>query len=137
MDYKISSNILNGLLIINIDKDIDDYYFIKLEEVILNQLRDQYVGGVILDYANVQVLDYGLVNKMIWLTKSIELMGIKSVVTGLKPEIVITLISLGFKDLDIITKLNLAQGVSYIQKQQNTPSPKLKDTTLNERDNIK
>lgn len=139
MDFvsnNISTNMFNNLLIINIDQDIDDEYFLRLEEEVLNQLRDKFLIGVVLDYSKVQVLDYDLVNKMLNLVKMMKLMGFASVITGLKPEVVMTLISLGLNNLDITTKLNLNLGINYIQSLQDSSVPTEDDVNLDEENDI-
>lgn len=139
MDFvsnNISTNMFNNLLIINIDQDIDDEYFLRLEEEVLNQLRDKFLIGVVLDYSKVQVLDYDLANKMLNLVKMMKLMGFASVITGLKPEVVMTLISLGLNNLDITTKLNLNLGINYIQSLQDSSVPTEDDVNLDEENDI-
>ncbi|MDH5366016.1 MAG: STAS domain-containing protein [Cyclobacteriaceae bacterium] len=136
MSDSISSNMINNLLIVNLDENLDDDYFLNLEEIILNQLRNKFVIGVVLDYSKVQILDYDLANKMLNLVEMIKLMGFESVITGLKPEVVMTLISLGLDNLEITTKLNLDLGINYIQNLQQPSLSTEDDVNLDEGNDI-
>ncbi len=78
-------------LLVALQGDVSDRQADELSRSVLHRIRDADVTGLILDVTGVLTLDSHLCAVLARLAASAKLMGVRSVMCGLTPEVVMTL----------------------------------------------
>lgn len=107
---------LGDVLIVPIPPDLHDKSVIKLQEELLHEVEETGALGVLLDISGVEILDSFLGRVIGDTAKMIRLLGAEAVLIGMKKEVVLTLLELGFVLKDIHTALNLEEGLALLDE---------------------
>jgi len=108
---KIGDNI-----IIPIQVELHDRAAMKVQEDVLKEIERTAAKGLVIDVSAVSIVDSFLGRLLGETAKMARLMGTECVLVGLKKEVVITLIQLGFIIKDMNTALNLEEGLELLQR---------------------
>ena len=108
-------NIIDDALIVTVDRELDDMHLTTIQNVVLNKITTQTLKGVLIDFSGVEILDTYLANKIIDLSEMIKLMGVVPVVVGLRPEVIASLVMLGFTANNLMTALNVGYGIELLR----------------------
>lgn len=114
----VSMNLIEDLLIVTIDRDLDEIRLENIQEAVLDKIISHTVKGVILDFSSVEILDSYLAKKVNDLSKMIEVMGNVAVIAGLRAEVIASLVILGFTPDNLTTALNVEHGVEHLKSLQ-------------------
>lgn len=107
--FPISANVVMMPLIGSIDSErARQMIEVLLQGVQLNQARI-----VIVDITGVPVVDTQVANVLIQAAQAVRLLGAQIVITGIRPEIAQTLVSLGIDLRGLTTRGSLQSGVAY------------------------
>jgi rsbT antagonist protein RsbS len=131
---------LFGHLLVPLQGDIGDRQAESLRERVLARLRNEDCESVILDTSGVWVLDSHLCSVLALLAGSAQLMGVRSVLCGMKPEMVMTLQAMGIELTSVSTAINLEDALhklGYALVKQNTAVPAATPKRKEEREPVK
>lgn len=109
-----SINKIGNTLLVKIPSDTNDEEIEILQNVVLKYLGNYEINGVIMDISQVEVVDSFFARTIAETTQMIDLMGFKTVVTGMKPSIAITTIELGFNLGNVLFSLNIDKGLELL-----------------------
>ncbi|MCR2822899.1 STAS domain-containing protein [Lederbergia panacisoli] len=113
-----------GTPVIKIDKnigiiplvgEIDTYRASKILETSLNKASEMELEWIILDLSGVPVIDTMVANQIFQLGETFRLLDIAMIITGMRPEIAQTSISLGLDFSRMITFAHLYQAIHYLR----------------------
>ncbi len=82
-------------------------------ETLLQGVADSRASAVILDITGVQVVDTQVANAILRAAQSVKLLGAKVIITGIRPEVAQTLVTLGADLSNIVTLGTLQSGIAY------------------------
>ncbi len=102
-------------LIVPIQVELHDRAAIKVREAILDEIERTGANGLIIDVSAVSVVDSFLGRLLGETAKMARLMGAESVLVGLKKEVVITLVQLGFSVGELRAALNIEDGLELLE----------------------
>jgi len=85
-------------------------------ETLLNGIVNTGSKIAIIDVTGVSIIDTEVANHIIKTLNAVRLLGAKSIVTGIRPEIAQTLVDLGISLGDIVTSSQLSEGLKYAFK---------------------
>jgi len=85
-------------------------------ETLLNAIVDTGSKVAIIDVTGVGIIDTEVANHIIKTLNAVRLLGAKSILTGIRPEIAQTLVDLGISLGDIVTSSQLSGGLKYAFK---------------------
>jgi rsbT co-antagonist protein RsbR len=85
-------------------------------ETLLQGVADNHARAVILDITGVQVVDTQVANAILRAAQSVKLLGAKVIITGIRPEVAQTLVTLGADMSTIVTRGTLQSGIAYALK---------------------
>ncbi len=85
-------------------------------ETLLNAIVETGSKIAIIDITGVNVIDTQVANHIIKTLNAVRLLGAKSIITGIRPEIAQTLVDLGVSLGDIVTSSQLSGGLNYAFK---------------------
>lgn len=112
-----SRNMVESILIVTIEVDLDERLLNSIREYVLNTIKKKSLSGVVLDISGVVIIDSILIKKLTGLIDSLDIMGTPAIVTGIKPEVAVSIITLGINWESINTALNVEEGFHLLKKK--------------------
>jgi len=92
---------VRGCLVVPIQVELYDATMLKLQDDILEEVKEKMVKGVIIDLSAVNIIDLFLAQKIKEIISMVALMGAETILTGFKPEVAASLVDLDFDFEDI------------------------------------
>lgn len=89
----------------------------QILETLLTGIQAQQADLAIIDITGVNLVDTQVAHALIQAARAVQLLGARVVLTGLRPEVAQTLVSLGVDLSDIVTRGTLQSGIAYGLKQ--------------------
>ena len=113
------------LLLVPVQGDIDDAQSEVLVADVLTRVQGDGCEGVLIDLSGVWTLDSHLCSVMVRLSRSVALMGARTIISGMRPEIAMTIQTMGLSLGGIRTVATLedaleAMGVRSPRAQHGT-----------------
>jgi rsbT antagonist protein RsbS len=105
-------------LIVTIQEEISDKSAMELQQKILCRIREWETSGLLIDLSVIDVVDSFLGRVLNDTARMAQLMGVKTVISGIQPGVAITFMELGLKLDDIHTVLGIEQGIAYLKAQE-------------------
>ena len=120
MEEKSSSNlsihISEGCLVVPIQGDIDDERMGEIQKLILKGVEDNRVKGVVIDVSGVRIIEPYHARIIDNTAKMIYLLGAKTVLTGIRPGVAISLADSNFDFKEIYeTAGTFEEGIRKLQ----------------------
>ncbi|MHC1604496.1 MAG: STAS domain-containing protein [Candidatus Methanofastidiosia archaeon] len=111
----ITMYITEGYLVVPIQIELYDEIMPYFQNNILEKVGATGVGGVVLDFSGVNVMDSFLCKTVFDTVRAISLLGAKTVITGFKPGVVASLIDLNLDFEDIETAITIKEGLRKLK----------------------
>ncbi len=102
-----------GVLVLPLVGNIDSRRAQQLMETLLDAISRYQAEVVIIDITGVPVVDTGVANHLLQVTRAAGLLGSECVLVGISPEVAQTIVSLGVDLSGIATRSDLQSGVEY------------------------
>jgi len=110
---------IEGFLVVSINVDLHDQVAVQLQEDILNAINRSGSRGLLIDVTALETVD-SFMGRILGYTGSMaRLMGAETVLSGLQPEVAITLVELGLDFPELNTALNMEKGLEMLRKLVN------------------
>ncbi|MBM7692475.1 rsbT co-antagonist protein RsbR [Peribacillus deserti] len=90
-----------------------------LMETTLNRSAELQLSHLIIDVSGVLLVDTMVAHQLFNVMDALSLTGVKSIITGIRPEVSQTMVSLGLNLANINTKANLSQALHEMQLTKN------------------
>ncbi|WP_176583627.1 STAS domain-containing protein [Priestia megaterium] len=103
-----------GIAVMPIVGQIDTHRAQLIMETALEESANLQLHYLILDISGVLIVDTMVANNIIEVVKALQLIGTKAMITGIRPEIAQTVVSLGIELGTIKTKATLEQALAEI-----------------------
>jgi len=108
---------LKDCLIVSIQWELDDQTALQFQEDLLSKLHETSARGVVIDLTPIDFIDSFIAKVLGDVISMSGLMGAKVVITGIQPAVAITLIELGIRLEDVMTALDLENGLEKLQRE--------------------
>lgn len=105
---------LKDTLIVSIQWELDDYTALQFQEDLLNKIHETEAVGVVIDLTPIDFIDSYIAKVLGDIIDMSNLMGVKVVITGIQPAVAITLIELGIRLENVLTALDLENGLAKL-----------------------
>lgn len=99
----------------SLDSDLTDKSAIELQTDILNKVYENTVKGVLIDISVLDMVDSYLGKIIADMSAMIRLLGAETVLVGMKPNVAITLVEMGFNIDGITTSMNVETGIEMLE----------------------
>ncbi|MFT8320691.1 MAG: STAS domain-containing protein [Bacillus sp. (in: firmicutes)] len=109
--------ITDNIAILPIIGDIDTERAQFLMEETLTKTRKMGISYLIIDISGVVIIDTMVANELFKITDALNLLGIKTVFAGIRPEIAQTMVSLGLDMKKLVFRANLKQALTILNKE--------------------
>lgn len=106
---------MGGNLIVPLQIELHDKAARNLQDDILKKIEKSSASGMIIDISALSIVDSFLGRLLGDTAKMARLMGVETVLVGMRKEIVITLLQLGFTISDMHTALNVEDGINLLE----------------------
>lgn len=106
--------IYEGLAVIPIVGEIDTHRAKLIMETALTQGNALELDQLVLDVSGVLMIDTMVANQILQIVQSLSISGIKTIITGIRPEIAQTMVSLGLEFNSITTVSNLKNALHQL-----------------------
>jgi rsbT antagonist protein RsbS len=108
---------LKDCLIVSVQWELDDQTALQFQEDLLTRLHETSARGVVIDLTPIDFIDSFIAKVLGDVISMSGLMGAKVVITGIQPAVAITLIELGIRLEDVMTALDLENGLEKLQRE--------------------
>ena len=111
---RIPLRLSQGCVVASIQTDLEESVLRRLREDLLGMLASSKASGVILDLSGVEVMDGREFDELRRTMAMAAIMGARTVITGLRPGVVSSLVDLG-ADIDgVVAALNIDDGFELL-----------------------
>lgn len=117
---------LFGNLIVSVQVSLTDTLMARLVEDVTHEIEHSQVSGLILDLSGVDILDSHLTYRLRNLAVAARLMGVDTIVCGLRPVVVVTLVEMGLDLSGVLRALNLERALEMLIHR--APAPRALST---------
>jgi rsbT antagonist protein RsbS len=111
LNSQVSINRVENALIVNIYSELYDEVITKLKAQLLKTVYNEHITGIIIDLSLVEIIDSFVLRVLVDIADMAKLMGAKTYFSGMKPEIVASLVDFGKEVSNIQVVLNVDEGL--------------------------
>ncbi|MFC0524725.1 STAS domain-containing protein [Pontibacillus salicampi] len=104
--------VLDGIAILPIIGSVDEKRAFYLMDTTLQEATQKQLNYLFIDLSGVTIVDTMVANSIHNIIQSLELIGVKAILSGIRPEVAHTMVSLGINFSDIQTYNSLQQALS-------------------------
>lgn len=95
---------------------LHDKLAVQFKNEVLQQAIETRAKGFVLDVSAIDVVDSFLVRQIGEIAASLNIMGTQTIVVGIRPEVAMTLVEMGYSPERMQTAPNLEIGLKTLQK---------------------
>jgi len=111
---KITMHETQGCLVVPIQEELSKEAALQIQRNLLEQVHAKSIKGVIIDLSGVKVIDGILWEIFSKTAKMVKMLGPPSVITGLRPGVVASIIDLNLDFSDLTTAMNLEDALEIL-----------------------
>lgn len=111
----VAMHIIRGCLVVPIQVELYDETIFRIQTAILERVNETGVKGMIIDLSGVGIIDAFLYQKIFNTVRMASMLGATTVLTGIKPEVVASLIDFDIEFKDILTARTLEEGFLVVE----------------------
>lgn len=120
MEYSVPVvGLSDDVAILPLIGELDDERAKILKEVALHKCLELRISTLIFDLSGVPMVDTMVANELSQVIDSLKLIGVKTVLTGLRPEIAQAVVEIGIKFEGMTIKKNLKSAIEELQNVSN------------------
>jgi rsbT antagonist protein RsbS len=116
---------LHGNLIVTVQFELSDRVMERLIQDVTRRIEETPVAGLIMDFSGAELLDSHVTRRLRDLAVTARVMGVHTVVCGLRRAVVITLVEMGLSLSGVTTALNLERALEVLARKQDAPQASL------------
>ncbi len=106
---------VEGFLLASIQESLEDSAALHLKKDLLEGIRRTQARGILLDVSGVDIVDSFTARVLGGIGGAARLMGARTVLVGLQPEVAMTMVELGLELREIATELNADRGIHLLR----------------------
>lgn len=106
---------LKNILLTSIQVDLTDEDALEFQEDLLKAVQRNEADGVIIDITVLDVVDSFLARVFNETAIMVKLLGAEAVISGMQPDVALTLVEMGRELIGVSTAINLDHGMEKLQ----------------------
>ena len=107
------------VLIVPLNPNMNDQELKQFELRVLQETsKEDTIRSVVIDVSSFESMDLFAAKLLFGMVKKLEMMDIKSVMVGIRPEVAITLMDIGIEFPDVITAPSLERGLRLLKRSK-------------------
>ena len=104
-------------LLVTIQVDMHDQLALQLQEDLTQRISEESAAGVLIDISSLDVVDSFIGRMIANISAMARVLDAKTVVTGMRPAVAITLVELGMSLEGVHTALNVERGMALLRQK--------------------
>lgn len=105
---------VGSTLLVTIQTDLHDAVAEAFQEDLLTAIEKQSATGLLIDVSGVDMVDSYVARVLADTGKMAQLMGARTVIVGMRPEVAATLVRMGYALGSVKTALNVDEGLALL-----------------------
>jgi len=106
---------LKNILLTSIQVDLTDEDALEFQEDLLKAVQKNEASGVLIDITALDVVDSFLARILNETATMVKLLGAEAVISGMQPDVALTLVEMGRELIGVSTAINLDHGMEKLQ----------------------
>jgi rsbT antagonist protein RsbS len=106
---------VKNILIVTVPRNPEDETILSLQDKILNSMQRHEIKGLILDISTVETLDSYFARTIIETAQMVDLMGGRTIIAGMRPNVAITATQLGLTFGNLLTSLDVDTALHLLK----------------------
>lgn len=106
---------VEGILLACIQEALEDHDALQLKQDLLRGLQRTRSLGVLIDVSGIDLVDTFTARVLGGIAGAARLMGARTVLVGLQPEVAMTMVELGLELRGVLTELNTERGLQVLR----------------------
>ena len=106
---------LKDILLTSIQVDLADEDALEFQNDVLKAVEKTEVSGVLIDITALDVVDSFLARILNETAAMVKLLGAEAVISGMQPDVALTLVEMGRELIGVETAINLDHGMEKLQ----------------------
>ncbi len=106
---------VEGFLLASIQEALEDTAALQLKKDLLDALQRTRARGVLIDVSGADIVDSFTAQVLGGIGGAARLMGAKTMLVGLQPEVAMTMVDLGLELQDVAMELNTDRGLQLLR----------------------
>ncbi len=111
---KITTHETQGCLVVPIQEELSKEAAQRIQRSLLEQVHAKNIKGVVIDLSGVKIIDGTLWEVFSETARMVKMLGSPSVITGLSPGVVASIIDLNLDFSGLTTAMNLEDGLEIL-----------------------
>lgn len=107
-----------GRLIVSLQFDLTDSLAMEVQEAILRRIETSKAAGLVIDISALEMVDSFIARVFMETGHMARLMNVRTVLVGMKPEVALTLIQMGFALCGVLTATDLEGGLDLLDRPE-------------------
>jgi rsbT antagonist protein RsbS len=107
-------------LLVSVQTDLHDTVAEAFQQDVLTALEGDAAGGLIIDISGLDMVDTYVARVLADTGRMAKLMGARTVLVGMRPEVAATLVRMGYAMQDVDTALNIDEGLARLGRRPGT-----------------
>ncbi len=107
---------LKNILLVSIQVDLTDEDAIEFQEDLLKTVQKNEASGVLIDITALDVVDSFLARVLNETVVMVKLLGAEAVISGMQPDVALTLVEMGRELIGVSTAINFDHGMEKLQE---------------------
>ncbi len=103
--------VMEGMLVMPLIGVIDSLRAAQMMETVLHAVEQRHAKIVLLDVTGVPLIDTHVAQTLLHIMQAVQLLGAKTILVGLRPELAQTIVGLGLNLSTLVTYANLQEGI--------------------------
>ena len=116
---KLTMHKTQGCLVVPIQEELSKEAALQIQRSLLEQIHTTSVKGVVIDLSGVKIIDSVLWEVFSKTAQMIKMLGPHSVITGLNPGVVISIMDLNLDVRNVTTAMNLEDALEILTQSFN------------------
>ncbi|HKP66072.1 MAG TPA: STAS domain-containing protein [Casimicrobiaceae bacterium] len=108
-------------LLVTIQVDMHDQLALQLQEDLTRRISEESAAGVLIDISSLDVVDSFIGRMIANISAMARVLDARTVVTGMRPAVAITLVELGMSLEGVHTALNVERGMALLRQKVAAP----------------
>ncbi len=114
-DSKVHTNFTRNCLVVPLQVELSDTLILQVQDDVLEAVNKSGVRGVVIDISAVNIIDSFIANTILDTVKMVSLLGASTVLVGLKPGVVVSLIDLEVDVRNVLVAGTLEDGFRLLR----------------------
>lgn len=105
-----------GKLIVSLQSELTDSTALGLQEAVLQRIETGGADGLVIDISALEMVDSFIARVFMETGHMAQLMNVKTALVGMKPEVALTLVQMGFSLSGVMTATDLESGLDLLDR---------------------